>query len=138
MFTASGLSLLLTLLTVAPGKQPNLPAPPSLRLGTEHKVIALHPGGACGLAFSPDGKLLASMGSDTIIRLTDPATGKEVRRCTGHSKFLRSGRFSPDGKLLATGGDDPQVHLYDPATGKEVRRLGGHQGGLRIIVFTPD
>jgi WD40 repeat protein len=68
------------------------------------------------LAFSPDGKLLASGSSDRTIKLWDVATGKERATLRGHAGEVSSVCFSPDGKVLASGGDDRTIKLWDVAT----------------------
>jgi WD40 repeat protein len=97
-----------------------------------------HTARAILVAYSPDGKLLASCGNDRLVRLWDPATGKEVRRLQGHGNWVNAVAFSPDGKTLASASYDRTVRLWDVATGKELRKFTGHAGMVRCVVFSPD
>src|SRR5262249_14369199 len=94
------------------------PLPPGAiaRLGT---VRFRHAGGVNSLAFSPDGKRLAS-GAEGL-RLWDAATGQEVMRFSGATGGVRAVTFSADGRALASAGQDHTLRAWDVATGKELR-----------------
>jgi hypothetical protein len=112
--------------------RPSLPAAAVARLNAGSNPFLC-------LAFSPDGKIVASGGYEKIIRLWDPATGTELRRWTAPEGNFASMVFSPDGRLLATGATQgPIVHLWEAASGKELHALEGLPHGASSLAFSPD
>jgi WD40 repeat protein len=133
-----------------------LPAGAVARLGT----VRFRHNSTC-VAYSPNGKILASGGADNQIRLFDASTGKEIRRLKGHqpkdydppfnprSPFdalvnavaagnVTSLAFAPDNKLLASAGWDDMVRLWDVDTGTEVRKIVAHKAMVATVVFSPN
>src|SRR5713226_4368268 len=90
------------------------------RLGTAR---FLNVGKVFSVAFSPDGKILASASWDGSIRLWDVASGKELRQCTGHSGTFKAWAFWSDAQMLVSAGKDREIRIWQTATGKELRRL---------------
>jgi WD40 repeat protein len=79
------------------------------------RLIGSHSHVRRSVAFSPDGRLLATTGDDGVVRLSDLATGTELRRLGGPGDRLTGVTFSPDGRLLAATGNDADVRLWDVA-----------------------
>jgi WD40 repeat protein len=96
-----------------------------------------HSGIVDSLAFTPDGKLLASGSWDRTIKLWDVATGLELRSFTGHSDRITSVVFSPDGKMLASGSLDRTINLWNVTTGAKLRSFATRLP-VRSVAFSPD
>uniref|UniRef100_UPI001061F533 nSTAND1 domain-containing NTPase n=1 Tax=Candidatus Thiosymbion oneisti TaxID=589554 RepID=UPI001061F533 len=90
------------------------------------------------IAWSPDGKQMATGQSDGSIRIWDAATGRPLHKLTGHDKSVTSVAFSPDGKRLASASTDNTVRLWDPVTGEPIRTLTGHEDMVWSVAFSPD
>jgi hypothetical protein len=90
------------------------------------------------VAFSPDGKRLASASLDKTVRVWDVEKGREVLTLQGHSRGVTSVAFSPDGKRLASAGGDGTVKVWEASKGQEVLTLQGHAQLLACVAFSPD
>ncbi|MHC5732158.1 MAG: WD40 repeat domain-containing protein, partial [Nostoc sp.] len=64
------------------------------------------------VAFSADGKMIASGSRDRTIKLWNPATGEEILTLTGHTNTVTSVTFSPDGKTLVSGSEDNTIKIW--------------------------
>ena len=105
--------------------------------GREIGAISGHGRGVSKVAFSRDGKLLASGSTDSTIKIWDVATQKELRMLTGHSAPIESMDFSPDGRLLASAGDDGSTFVWDTKTGEHLLTLISLDDGGEWMVITP-
>jgi WD40 repeat protein len=106
----------------------------------EVRVLNGHTQGVNDIAYSPDGKWLASAGKDNLVKLWDTATGALMGDITAHTDNVAAVAFNPDGTWLASSGasDDATIRLWLPASGELLRVLTGHTQTVYTIAFSPD
>jgi RNA polymerase sigma factor (sigma-70 family) len=95
--------------------------------------------GAGSVAFSPDGKVLATGNEGGTISLWDLTASKELRRWQAHGSPITTVAFSPDGRILVSGAYEGSCpRLWDVATGTEISPTTGSPGPVHWLTYTPD
>jgi WD40 repeat protein len=119
-----------------PYQPPQVPAKHVARiLGT---LRFRHNGEVTAIAFSPDGKFLASAGKDHTVKIWDLENGHERVSYTGHTTSVWAIAFSPDGTAIASGAAEPDIRLWDPMTGKDQRTITGNGAYIYSLAYMPD
>ena len=102
------------------------------------RTLKGHTGPVSAVAFTEDGRRLATGADDKTVRLWDVTTGAEARSFAGHTHALSSLAFTRDGQWLASGDADSKVKIWDVATGQERRTLTHDTGPVMSLGFSPD
>lgn len=90
------------------------------------------------VAFSPDGKTLASGGLDRKIILWDVAASKPVRTLLGHNSYIYSVVYTPDGKFLISASGDRTIRFWNTTTGEQTRNFEGHEASIMTLAISPN
>ena len=101
------------------------------------RTITGHADCIYAVAFSPDGKSIATSSYDKLIKLWDVNTGSEIRTLKDHIDAVFALAFTPDGKHIISGSADRSVKVWDPATGQRLYTLSDPQDGINTIAIDP-
>lgn len=97
-----------------------------------------HSDAVTALAFSHDGKWLASGSADSSVMLWEVESGRHARTLRGHVKEVSAVEFSPSGKLIASAGEDGEIKIWELDTGQEVATLSDVDAGWKALQFSSD
>ena len=105
--------------------------------GSERLTIFAHDGYTLDLAFSPDGRHLATTSEDRSVKLWEVPSGRNVATFRGHTDFVQAVAFRPDGREIASGGMEGTVKFWDLRTSRQVV-FDGHTGWVERLAFRRD
>ncbi len=111
--------------------------PPAVPAGfTLRHILQGHTDWIGRIAWSPDGRLLATPSADRTVRVWNAGTGQTVLTLQGHTNAVIAVSWEPNGRLLASGGDDGTVRVWDADTGHPVRNPMEHTGDVKSVSWS--
>jgi eukaryotic-like serine/threonine-protein kinase len=114
-----------------------IPVPPAAPVGTRLVHFREHTDGIQTIAWSPDGKYLATGGRDKLVYVWNSSSGEKVLTYARHSTYVYDLAWSPDGKRLAST-SFATVHVWDALTGENVVTYHGHSLWVYTVAWSPD
>jgi WD40 repeat protein len=102
------------------------------------KTLKGHEDQVEGVAWSPDGRRIATASQDHSARVWDAASGECRLTLAGHEGYVRDIAWSPDGKRIATASADNTGRVWDASDGRPLAALRGHAGQVQAVAWSPD
>jgi WD40 repeat protein len=121
-------------LAIANGKELSLKA---VSDGQSLGNFSGHSANISSIAFSIDGKFLATGSADKTVKIWQVSTGKVLHTFQGHTKRVNSISYGPNGEHLASGSADGSIKIWEIKTGKLIRTFDGHTGSVTSIAYSP-
>jgi serine/threonine protein kinase len=117
-----------------PGLSSSTTPPPSP--GGAALVYRAHQARVNGVAWSPDGKYIASAGDDKLVLICDSTSGNTILTYKGHKDIINEIAWSPDSQFVASASADKTVQVWEALTGKLVTTYQGHSAAVNSVSWS--